>query len=321
VDRERKAALSNKFKVSGIPSFVILDKDGSAITTDGRSAVSEDPTGEEFPWKPKPSMDEVDPAVTLAEPVDARAVSENGDAPILVTVLNDTQHTVRFEWVDYEGALVPYKVKPHWQTWVQETYKSHPWRLTDEDSGRELARVRFTGDTTTSVSKLMQLSLPTEGAVDVKAVVDQAVIFEAANVSYGLSAEGCGPGEQLNNTRAVNDRFVVCPAGDQLYTFESRSGLCLGVGAPHGMWYPNDGFQAVLVPKDSASAVMRVLPARNGSEGFHSFEPVEHPGYLLNHCDGKIWFFDGPANNELVFSQDASWQLLDAESGTGPWKP
>ena len=39
VDRERKAALSNKFKVSGIPSFVILDKDGSAITTDGMLCV------------------------------------------------------------------------------------------------------------------------------------------------------------------------------------------------------------------------------------------------------------------------------------------
>eukprot|EP00670_Eutreptiella_braarudii_P005644 CAMPEP_0174280818 /NCGR_PEP_ID=MMETSP0809-20121228/1127_1 /TAXON_ID=73025 ORGANISM="Eutreptiella gymnastica-like, Strain CCMP1594" /NCGR_SAMPLE_ID=MMETSP0809 /ASSEMBLY_ACC=CAM_ASM_000658 /LENGTH=415 /DNA_ID=CAMNT_0015373957 /DNA_START=38 /DNA_END=1285 /DNA_ORIENTATION=+ len=54
VDRERKAALSKKFKVDGIPSFVILDQDGSTITKDGRSAVSEDPTGEEFPWKPKP---------------------------------------------------------------------------------------------------------------------------------------------------------------------------------------------------------------------------------------------------------------------------
>ena len=35
VDRERKAALSKKFKVDGIPSFVILDQDGSTITKDG----------------------------------------------------------------------------------------------------------------------------------------------------------------------------------------------------------------------------------------------------------------------------------------------
>ena len=53
-DRERKDKLSKKFKVRGIPTLVILDTDGSVITTDGRSAVSEDPTGAAFPWKPKP---------------------------------------------------------------------------------------------------------------------------------------------------------------------------------------------------------------------------------------------------------------------------
>jgi nucleoredoxin len=52
-DRERKETLSKKFKVSGIPALIILDADGKVITKDGRAAVSEDPTGEEFPWKPK----------------------------------------------------------------------------------------------------------------------------------------------------------------------------------------------------------------------------------------------------------------------------
>jgi len=52
-NRQAKAALSKKFKVSGIPTLVILDgKDGSTITTDGRSAVMEDPEGASFPWKP-----------------------------------------------------------------------------------------------------------------------------------------------------------------------------------------------------------------------------------------------------------------------------
>jgi len=51
--RETKAKLSKKFKVNGIPSLVILDgKTGDLITTDGRSAVSEDPEGANFPWKP-----------------------------------------------------------------------------------------------------------------------------------------------------------------------------------------------------------------------------------------------------------------------------
>jgi len=53
-DRDAKAALSKKFKVNGIPSFVILDSNGGTITKDGRSKVMSDPTGEEFPWTPKP---------------------------------------------------------------------------------------------------------------------------------------------------------------------------------------------------------------------------------------------------------------------------
>jgi len=53
-DRKRKEQLSNHFGVSGIPSFVIIDKDGSVINKDGRAAVTGDPTGAEFPWYPKP---------------------------------------------------------------------------------------------------------------------------------------------------------------------------------------------------------------------------------------------------------------------------
>merc|ERR1712188_26852 len=53
-DRKKKEQLSNLFGVRGIPSFVLIDKDGSVITKDGRAAVSADPTGAEFPWYPKP---------------------------------------------------------------------------------------------------------------------------------------------------------------------------------------------------------------------------------------------------------------------------
>jgi len=52
-DRATKNALSKKFKVSGIPTLVILDGEtGDTITKDGRSAIMEDPQGAEFPWKP-----------------------------------------------------------------------------------------------------------------------------------------------------------------------------------------------------------------------------------------------------------------------------
>eukprot|EP00931_Biecheleriopsis_adriatica_P065442 TRINITY_DN3996_c0_g1_i1.p1 TRINITY_DN3996_c0_g1~~TRINITY_DN3996_c0_g1_i1.p1 ORF type:complete len:462 (+),score=127.59 TRINITY_DN3996_c0_g1_i1:59-1387(+) len=51
--RDKKAALSKKYKVSGIPSLIIINpEDGSTITSDGRSAVSSDPKGEKFPWIP-----------------------------------------------------------------------------------------------------------------------------------------------------------------------------------------------------------------------------------------------------------------------------
>jgi len=39
--------------VRGIPSLVILDSEGELITTDGRAAVSKDPEGANFPWRPK----------------------------------------------------------------------------------------------------------------------------------------------------------------------------------------------------------------------------------------------------------------------------
>lgn len=56
-DRKQKEQLSNLYGVSGIPSFVIVDKDGSTITKEGRSSVMSDPEGAEFPWHPKPVRD------------------------------------------------------------------------------------------------------------------------------------------------------------------------------------------------------------------------------------------------------------------------
>merc|ERR1711939_751081 len=54
--RELKAKLSKKYKVSGIPSFVIVDAEtGELCTTNGREGVSKGAAGlESFPWKPKP---------------------------------------------------------------------------------------------------------------------------------------------------------------------------------------------------------------------------------------------------------------------------
>jgi len=67
--RAAKEALSKKYKVRGIPSLVILDKDGNTITTDGRAAISGDPEGANFPWTPKP----------LSELLGNRFTSKDGD--------------------------------------------------------------------------------------------------------------------------------------------------------------------------------------------------------------------------------------------------
>jgi nucleoredoxin len=66
-DRTKKEALSKKFKVNGIPSLVILDENGKVITKDGRQALSEDPTGEEFPWKPKTLHEVLDGAKIIGD--------------------------------------------------------------------------------------------------------------------------------------------------------------------------------------------------------------------------------------------------------------
>ncbi|CAM9184022.1 unnamed protein product [Phaeothamnion confervicola] len=52
-DRARKAKLSSKYKVRGIPMLVLLDADGRTITTDGRAVVMSDQDGVDFPWKPR----------------------------------------------------------------------------------------------------------------------------------------------------------------------------------------------------------------------------------------------------------------------------
>jgi len=51
--RDIKDTLNSKYKVQGIPTIVILGQDGSVISKDGRSDISEDPTGKKFPWIPK----------------------------------------------------------------------------------------------------------------------------------------------------------------------------------------------------------------------------------------------------------------------------
>ena len=53
-----QANLASRFKVDAIPTLVFVDgKTGKLISKEGRSIVSDDPNGEQFPWKPKPFLD------------------------------------------------------------------------------------------------------------------------------------------------------------------------------------------------------------------------------------------------------------------------
>merc|ERR1712129_207474 len=67
--RKEKDLLSKACGVEGIPSFAILNPDGTVITTDGRSKVEKDPKGENFPagWLPQPFNDVNDDPSDLNE--------------------------------------------------------------------------------------------------------------------------------------------------------------------------------------------------------------------------------------------------------------
>ena len=53
-ERTKKAELSSRYGVQGIPTLVVLNKDGSLISKNARQNLAEDPTGSAFPWIPRP---------------------------------------------------------------------------------------------------------------------------------------------------------------------------------------------------------------------------------------------------------------------------
>jgi len=74
-----KAKLSKKYKVQGIPSFVILDPSGGVITKEGREAVSSDPTGNKFPWYPPTAAEK---AKMMVDSIGADLIAKAGGKPI-----------------------------------------------------------------------------------------------------------------------------------------------------------------------------------------------------------------------------------------------
>jgi len=86
-DREAKARLSKKFKVSGIPSLVLLDgRTGKTINKDGRSALGNDPKGAKFPWVPP----------TIASAIGSRLVKPDGTEVDAAAALGGKTYAVYF---------------------------------------------------------------------------------------------------------------------------------------------------------------------------------------------------------------------------------
>jgi len=82
--RDIKAKLSKKYKVSGIPSLVILDgASGEVITKDGRSSVSEDPEFASFPWKPPTLWEALGEEVLSGDGEDVSISSLRGAGKVL----------------------------------------------------------------------------------------------------------------------------------------------------------------------------------------------------------------------------------------------
>jgi len=101
-DRKAKEELSNMFGVQGIPSVVIIDKDGTTISKDGRGSISADPKGLEFPWYPKPvfnlkggpgDIQEVPTVIAFCEGCDAEASAkiEAAMTPLATKMLADAK--------------------------------------------------------------------------------------------------------------------------------------------------------------------------------------------------------------------------------------
>jgi nucleoredoxin len=77
--RDVKETLSKKYKVNGIPSFVVLGPDGKTITTEGRKAVMSDPKGEKYPWIPPTAAEK---AKMVLDTLGSEAITKVGSKAI-----------------------------------------------------------------------------------------------------------------------------------------------------------------------------------------------------------------------------------------------
>ena len=57
--------------------------------------------------------------------------SIKGTQPTTIEFVNQTDEVVRIFWIDYQGNLRPYRALAPGHSYVQHTYLTHPWLVTD----------------------------------------------------------------------------------------------------------------------------------------------------------------------------------------------
>jgi nucleoredoxin len=158
-DRKRKDQLSSNFGVRGIPSLVIVDVDGSTITTEGQGAVSGDPEGLEFPWHPKPVADLKNGPHTLQEAPTVIALCEKSE-PAVQKATTDAMTPIARRFLDAQKA-------------TGEDFPEFGFVVGSEAEGiaarlRELmhlpALLPSAGAVESSLPKLMLIDIPSDGA-------------------------------------------------------------------------------------------------------------------------------------------------------------
>ncbi|AUF82502.1 RING-finger domain-containing protein [Tetraselmis virus 1] len=138
-------------------------------------------------------------------------------------------------------------------------------------------------------------------------------------ISYNQYSVGIKGGYK----QLVNDEesiFILRYTQDHVISLESIDypDLFLGIGSHTrhdlvGSGDPNlqRGFRAQLVKPDGTKEQLCIRYCNGNSDNgcFIRLESRFNPGYFLNHCCGKQWFFDEPVNNEITFVMDSSWKF------------